>query len=200
MQGLLLEDVASFYVASIVLALAFLHTKGIIHRDLKPENVLLSRQGYVLLTDFGLATESERPRTVCGTNEYMAPEMLTRKGYSKQVDYWSLGCLVHEMITGRPPFTVKRGEGGKELNKKVRNRGLRRRSRANPPRPVPPFSHPPYPHPPSRVRSCTARSRCPPPPPPPTPSSRASYPVTSTSASAAARAPCSRSAGSGSSR
>ncbi|GMH67511.1 hypothetical protein TrLO_g1651 [Triparma laevis f. longispina] len=122
LQGLLLEKDAAFYIASITLALEFLHKKNIVHRDLKPENVLLSETGNVLLTDFGLASEynSSTPLlTVCGTNEYMAPEMLGRKGYERGVDWWSLGVLVFEMCSGETPFRMEKGEGGKELNKKI---------------------------------------------------------------------------------
>lgn len=93
-----------FYVAEIILALEFLHSNSIIHRDLKPENVLLNKFGHISLTDFGLAKDvgSENfsnNRTFCGTNEYMAPEMLSKNGYGKSIDFWALGCLLFEMIT-----------------------------------------------------------------------------------------------------
>ena len=109
-RGLILEKEVRFYLAEMVLAIEFLHNKGIIHRDLKPENVLLRDDGHVCITDFGLAKEIgdlESARTLCGTSEYMAPEMLTRNGYGKGVDWWSLGALCYEMLSGKPPFTAK---------------------------------------------------------------------------------------------
>ena len=126
-QGLILEDTARFYVAEMVLALEHLHSKGIIHRDLKPENVLLGADGHLCLTDFGLAKEltstaeedeDGKARTICGTNEYMAPEMITKKGYGKAVDWWSLGTLMYEMMAGVPPFRAKTV---KDLNRKILN-------------------------------------------------------------------------------
>ena len=100
-EGIFLEKTAAFYIAEIVLALEHLHSKGILHRDLKPENILLSLDGHLCITDFGLAKdfqwddgevkEDGKALTVCGTQEYMAPEMVARKGYGKAADWWSLG-------------------------------------------------------------------------------------------------------------
>ncbi len=123
-QGILLERDIRFYVGEITLALSHLHSVGVVHRDLKPENVLLDHEGHTCLTDFGLAKEFDlsddgRLRTVCGTSQYMSPEMIARKGYGAASDWWSLGCIVYEMMTGEPPFKVGRGEGAKELNKKI---------------------------------------------------------------------------------
>eukprot|EP00274_Cyanoptyche_gloeocystis_P006243 CAMPEP_0196652060 /NCGR_PEP_ID=MMETSP1086-20130531/1279_1 /TAXON_ID=77921 /ORGANISM="Cyanoptyche gloeocystis , Strain SAG4.97" /LENGTH=618 /DNA_ID=CAMNT_0041982419 /DNA_START=113 /DNA_END=1969 /DNA_ORIENTATION=+ len=104
------EHIARFYAAEMVLALGHLHRIGIIYRDLKPENVLLDTYGHARLTDFGLAKEvhpRDSARTFCGTIEYMAPEILLRVGYGMAVDWWSLGCLLYEMLTGLPPFTSK---------------------------------------------------------------------------------------------
>lgn len=118
-KGLILEHEARLYLAEMVLAVEFLHSMGVVHRDLKPENVLLHRSGHVCLTDFGLAKEvgdSSKVRTLCGTSEYMAPEMLLRNGYTKAVDWWSLGALFFEMLTGKPPFTAK---SSKELDRKI---------------------------------------------------------------------------------
>jgi len=110
-EGIFLEDTACFYVAEITLALEHLHRQGIIYRDLKPENILLDAYGHVKLTDFGLCKESIDESTVthtfCGTIEYMAPEILTRSGHGKAVDWWSLGALMYDMLTGAPPFTAE---------------------------------------------------------------------------------------------
>lgn len=108
-EGIFMEDSAGFYLAEITLALEHLHRQGIIYRDLKPENVLLDASGHVKLTDFGLCKESIEDglltHTFCGTIEYMAPEILTRSGHGKAVDWWSLGALTFDMLTGSPPFT-----------------------------------------------------------------------------------------------
>ena len=120
-RGLISENEARFYLAEMILAIEFLHSNGVIHRDLKPENVLLNGDGHVVLTDFGLAKEigsSEKVRTLCGTSEYMAPEMLARNGYGKSVDWWSLGALFFEMLTGKPPFSAK-NQSNKDLEKKI---------------------------------------------------------------------------------
>ncbi|XP_018575257.2 ribosomal protein S6 kinase beta-1 [Anoplophora glabripennis] len=110
-EGIFLEDTACFYLSEIILALEHLHGQGIIYRDLKPENILLDAQGHVKLTDFGLCKEHIREgiltHTFCGTIEYMAPEILTRHGHGKEVDWWSLGALMYDMLTGAPPFTAE---------------------------------------------------------------------------------------------
>jgi len=110
-EGIFMEDTASFYLAEITLAIEHLHAQGIIYRDLKPENILLDLYGHVKLTDFGLCKESIHEgsitHTFCGTIEYMAPEILTRSGHGKAVDWWSLGALMYDMLTGAPPFTAE---------------------------------------------------------------------------------------------
>uniref|UniRef100_A0A0L8H6M9 Protein kinase domain-containing protein n=1 Tax=Octopus bimaculoides TaxID=37653 RepID=A0A0L8H6M9_OCTBM len=108
-EGIIMEDSACFYLGEICLALEHLHSLGIIYRDLKPENVLLDILGHIKLTDFGLCKESIQDggitHTFCGTVEYMAPEILMRTGHGKAVDWWSLGALMYDMLTGSPPFT-----------------------------------------------------------------------------------------------
>lgn len=101
------ESQAKFYALSVALALAHLHSKKIVYRDLKPENVLMGEDGYVCLTDFGLAKileQNEVAQTFCGTPEYLAPEILAETGHSFGVDWWTLGILCYEMVVGFPPF------------------------------------------------------------------------------------------------
>ncbi|CAF3809208.1 unnamed protein product [Rotaria magnacalcarata] len=113
-EGIFMDDMACFYLSEILLGLEHLHKQGIIYsfsfRDLKPENILLDAQGHVKLTDFGLCKESvyegTQTNTFCGTIEYMAPEILTRSGHGKAVDWWSFGALMYDMLTGAPPFTA----------------------------------------------------------------------------------------------
>ncbi|KLT40161.1 Pkinase-domain-containing protein [Cutaneotrichosporon oleaginosum] len=98
-------DVTRFYLASIVLAIDYLHSKNIIYRDLKPENLLLDRSGYLRIADFGFAKVVEdRTFTLCGTPEYLAPEIVLSQGHGKAVDWWALGILAFEMLAGYPPF------------------------------------------------------------------------------------------------
>lgn len=121
LEGHFLERTAAFYLAEITLALEHLHSLNVLHRDLKPENILLQSDGHCCLTDFGLSKEGSSEnenddawaRTLCGTMEYMAPEMVARKWYGKGADYWSLGCIAYEMMSGLPPFSSKKGS--KEL-------------------------------------------------------------------------------------
>ncbi|KAJ1721380.1 hypothetical protein LPJ53_004104 [Coemansia erecta] len=115
------EDQAVFYAAQLVLALAHLHTLGIVFRDIKPENCLLDRHGHLVLTDFGLSKtalgEDGRTNTFCGTPSYMAPEILDAStSYEFSVDWWSLGILIYEMLTGSVPF---KGKSPAQISKNI---------------------------------------------------------------------------------
>ncbi|XP_042705677.1 ribosomal protein S6 kinase alpha-4 isoform X2 [Chrysemys picta bellii] len=122
------EDEVRIYAGEIVLALEHLHKLGIIYRDVKLENILLDSEGHVVLTDFGLSKEfltEEKDRTFsfCGTIEYMAPEIIRSKsGHGKSVDWWSLGILIFELLTGASPFTL---EGEKNTQAEVSRRILK---------------------------------------------------------------------------
>jgi len=100
------EKVAQFFIAEIILGLEYLHSFGIIYRDLKPENVLFGKDGHVCLTDFGISKDigDAKTKTLCGTPSYLAPEILKGEEYGDSVDWWSLGVLTLEMVTGKARF------------------------------------------------------------------------------------------------
>jgi serine/threonine protein kinase len=99
------NETARFYACEITLAFQYLHKKNVVYRDLKPENLLIDREGHLKITDFGFAKEVvDRTWTLCGTPEYLAPEIIQSKGHGKAVDWWALGILVYEMLAGYPPF------------------------------------------------------------------------------------------------
>ncbi|KAJ3178748.1 hypothetical protein HDU87_003303 [Geranomyces variabilis] len=103
--GRFANDQTRFYAAEIVVAIEYLHSIDIIYRDLKPENLLIDAEGHIKITDFGFAKKVEdRTWTLCGTPEYLAPEIIQSKGHGKPVDWWALGILIFEMLAGYPPF------------------------------------------------------------------------------------------------
>mmetsp|Transcript_1930 Transcript_1930/g.2658 ORF Transcript_1930/g.2658 Transcript_1930/m.2658 type:complete len:595 (+) Transcript_1930:77-1861(+) len=103
------EAATRFYCAEITLALEELHAHDVVYRDLKPENILLDGEGHIKLVDFGLAKEgvsepAEGANSLCGTPEYLSPEVLNRQGHGTAVDWWNLGMVTYEMLTGLPPW------------------------------------------------------------------------------------------------
>ena len=110
----------------MVLAISHLHQCNIIYRDLKPENVLIDKDGYIKITDFGLSKQNIidnfSASSFCGTPEYLAPEIIENKGHGKAVDWWSLGAITYEMLTGLPPFYSKDRD---KLFKNIRNGVIR---------------------------------------------------------------------------
>ncbi|XP_071984734.1 microtubule-associated serine/threonine-protein kinase 2 isoform X4 [Engystomops pustulosus] len=121
--GALPVDLARMYFAETVLALEYLHNYGIVHRDLKPDNLLITSMGHIKLTDFGLSkiglmslttnlyeghiekdTREFLDKQVCGTPEYIAPEVILRQGYGKPVDWWAMGVILYEFLVGCVPF------------------------------------------------------------------------------------------------
>lgn len=94
-----------FYGAQVLTIFEYLHDKDICYRDLKPENIMIGEDGYLKLIDFGFAkVVRKRTYTICGTPEYIAPEILLNQGHGKPVDWWTLGILIYEMLAGFPPF------------------------------------------------------------------------------------------------
>ncbi|KAJ3162253.1 3-phosphoinositide dependent protein kinase-1 [Geranomyces variabilis] len=114
--GCFTEDAARFYVAEIIVAVEYVHSKGIVHRDLKPENILLDENMHIKLTDFGTAKildsdsadalqpSSEKRNSFVGTAEYCSPELLNDRAASKSSDVWAIGCILYHLLAGRPPF------------------------------------------------------------------------------------------------
>ena len=120
------ESRAKFYAIELVLGIEFLHKNNMIYRDLKPENILMDSNGHLKISDFGLSkildSPDEKAYTLCGTPQYLAPEILKNKGYDKSVDWWSLGCFIYEMLTGCLPFFIPKGN---KINPKVFEEPLR---------------------------------------------------------------------------
>ena len=99
------EKTARFYAAGVIQGFNHMHNHDIVYRDLKPENLLLNKQGYIKIVDLGLAKlVPDRTWTLCGTPEYLAPEVILNKGHDRAVDNWALGILIYEMVAGSAPF------------------------------------------------------------------------------------------------
>jgi len=108
-EGCFAEDKCRLYLAEIVLALEALHAQNIIYRDLKPDNVVVGEDGHIMLTDFGLSREGVKrsdfgAKSFCGSYAYLAPEMVRKSGHGKTVDWYLLGVILYEMLTGMPPY------------------------------------------------------------------------------------------------
>ena len=118
--GRLEPFVAKYYAAVVTSVLGFLHRRNIVYRDLKPENLVLDAEGYLRVVDFGFAKYvPDKTYTLCGTPEYIAPEMITGKGHGKGVDYWALGVLIYEMFAGYSPFADHEGRDHRKIYKKI---------------------------------------------------------------------------------
>ncbi|XP_057949481.1 serine/threonine-protein kinase Aurora-3 [Malania oleifera] len=107
-SGRLTEGQAATYIASLTQALAYCHEKHVIHRDIKPENLLLDHEGRLKIADFGWSVQSsDKRRTMCGTLDYLAPELVENRAYDHAVDNWTLGILLYEFLHGVPPFEAE---------------------------------------------------------------------------------------------
>ncbi|GAB9466740.1 hypothetical protein Gpo141_00004106, partial [Globisporangium polare] len=117
---LLENDHARFFASNVLMAIEYLHDRDIVYRDLKPENLLLDADGYLKVIDFGFAKVVEdRTYTLCGTPEYLAPEVILGTGYNRGVDYWGLGILVYEMVVGHSPFVPWQDLDGTQLYRNI---------------------------------------------------------------------------------
>ena len=122
--GFLNKEQTNFYIASMMIAIQYLHERKIIYRDIKPENIIIEKNGYLKLIDFGTAKEIEdRTKTIIGTPHYMAPEIITGGGYSFQVDFWSISICMYEFMCGEVPFGEKE-EDPMEIYFEIINKNL----------------------------------------------------------------------------
>lgn len=109
LEGSFSEDKAKGYITEIICAIEALHQKNIIFRDLKPDNIVLDGDGHALLTDFGLSRQGIKADvhgadSFCGSYAYLAPEMIRKRGHGKAVDWYLIGVVLYELVTGLPPF------------------------------------------------------------------------------------------------
>lgn len=133
-EGVFDEARSKLYICEVLLAIEALHARDIVYRDLKPDNILLDAEGHCMLTDFGLSKQdvaeaSTGAKSFCGSVAYLAPEMLKRQGHGKAVDWYLLGVLLFEMLTGYPPFYA---ESREELFKNIESAPLILPSHASP--------------------------------------------------------------------
>lgn len=122
-ERIMSEKIACFYVAEMILAMRHLHVNaGVIYRDLKPENCMLNRKGHLVLTDFGLSKIADKCNSLDGTAQYIAPEVIKGETYDSRCDWWSLGAVTFDMLTGQPPFT---GNNNKRIMEKIVTQKIR---------------------------------------------------------------------------
>ena len=119
-NGRIPESHALFYGSCVLMGLEHLHQHGIVYRDLKPENLMLDEYGYIRIVDFGFAKFVKgKTYTLCGTPDYLAPEIITRKGHNRAVDVWAFGVLLYELVAGKSPFSVPNPSHGSQMYENI---------------------------------------------------------------------------------